>query len=398
MSDQSQPRAGQEPDEGRRRGMRRLSKPVIVAFLVGVAVVLGGVIFAVSGGADDDRKASIASDSWVSINDVSVTEGSSGSHLVEFIITRSGSTSATATVNWATYYGSANSGDFSSKSGRVLFAPEDKSERIYVSIYGDTQTERDETFSVRLSLPDGTSILKEIGVGTIVTDETGLAVSDATVAEGNSGSTVAEFTITRTGPITGTSSAPLNVGGVTATSGSDFTPPSSRTVQFAAGETSKKVSVTVLGDTVAESNESFEVTLVSPITGAGTVDGTGTGTITNDDGTPARSQVSINDVSVIEGDSGGKSLGFTVTRSGSISGDAAVSWSLSYSTATSSDVGVTSGKVTFYSGGATSKTLYVLIHGDTVREANEYFHVKLLSSPNIDILKGTGLGIINNDD
>jgi hypothetical protein len=69
----------------------------------------------------------------------------------------------------------------------------------------------------------------------------------------------------------------------TATAGSDYTP-ASGPVTFLPGQTSRPVSVPVLGDDVVEADETFQVNLSSP-TNATIGDGQGIGTITNDDTT-----------------------------------------------------------------------------------------------------------------
>ena len=85
-------------------------------------------------------------------------------------------------------------------------------------------------------------------------------------------------------------------------------------VGFAAGETAKSVSVTVNGDTTVEPAESFYVKLAAPGAGTAIADGTGRGTITNDD---YSSTFSVDDVSVVEGFPGGGivTAAFTITRS-----------------------------------------------------------------------------------
>jgi hypothetical protein len=62
---------------------------------------------------------------------------------------------------------------------------------------------------------------------------------------------------------------------------------------FTPGQTSQTFSVPVLGDTLVESNEVFQVLLFSP-TNAGISDDQGLGTITNDDGAPP-SRVFVSD-------------------------------------------------------------------------------------------------------
>ena len=109
-------------------------------------------------------------------------------------------------------------------------------------------------------------------------------------AEGNSGSTRFTFTVTRAGDTTsnvtvgytvaGTGSSPIGAGDLVG----GFLPYDG-TVTFAAGETSKSISVDVAGDTVAEANETFAVTLSTPAADSNVKLGNrqATGTILNDD-------------------------------------------------------------------------------------------------------------------
>ncbi|WP_372491118.1 Calx-beta domain-containing protein, partial [Falsiroseomonas oryziterrae] len=117
------------------------------------------------------------------------------------------------------------------------------------------------------------------------------------LAEGNSGSTAFVFTVTRSGDVTGTSSATWSVAGsgTSPAAASDFAGGvlPSGTVSFAAGETSKTVAIQVAGDTTVEANETFTLTLSGP---SGATLGTArtTGTIVNDDtATSVRSTVSF---------------------------------------------------------------------------------------------------------
>jgi hypothetical protein len=69
--------------------------------------------------------------------------------------------------------------------------------------------------------------------------------------------------------------------------------------------------VPVLGDALSEPNETFFVNLTTP-TNATIADGQGLGTITNDDGAPT---LSVNDVTVTEGNAGPTNAVFTVSLS-----------------------------------------------------------------------------------
>ena len=68
----------------------------------------------------------------------------------------------------------------------------------------------------------------------------------------------------------------------TATAGSDYVSVSG-TLTFAPGQTSKTLTVWIVGDKKKEANETFNVRLVGNLGPANIVDGTGVGTIVNDD-------------------------------------------------------------------------------------------------------------------
>ncbi|AWM37417.1 Extracellular serine protease precursor [Gemmata obscuriglobus] len=108
-----------------------------------------------------------------------------------------------------------------------------------------------------------------------------LSISNVTAAEGNTGGTPFTFTVTLSVPSSQT--VTVNYATAPGTATDDFVSISG-TLTFAPGETSKTVTVTVIGDTVIEPDETFTVVLSNPIN-ATIATGTGTGTITNDDRT-----------------------------------------------------------------------------------------------------------------
>jgi hypothetical protein len=138
-------------------------------------------------------------------------------------------------------------------------------------------------FFVTLSSPTNVTIDDGQAVGTIRDNDEAptLLVADVTVTEGNSGSTPANFVVSLSAgslrPITVVFTATNG----TATGGSDFTS-TSGSISFAVGETTKTVPVSVLGDVLAESTETFTLMLSNAVN-ATITDGTGVGTITNDD-------------------------------------------------------------------------------------------------------------------
>ncbi len=145
----------------------------------------------------------------------------------------------------------------------------------------------------------------EVGQGTAE-----ITISDATVVEGNSGTSQVTLTITLSQAVAETVTVQWTTGPGTALAGSDFTAKSG-TVTFLSGETSKMIEIDVLGDTVAEPDETFNVTLSNPTGGATIGDGLGVITITNDDALPSVS------VSATNGGEGAGSVVVTFTRSGS---------------------------------------------------------------------------------
>lgn len=90
-----------------------------------------------------------------------------------------------------------------------------------------------------------------------------LTVNDIRVAEGDSGTTTARFTVTLSVPSSQTVAAGYATSNGTALAGSDYDAVSG-TLTFAPGETSKNVDVPVRGDVNAEYNETFFLTLRNP--------------------------------------------------------------------------------------------------------------------------------------
>lgn len=119
----------------------------------------------------------------------------------------------------------------------------------------------------------------------------GLSVADASITEGNSGTTNLVFTVKlSTADRSKTITAKYATQNGTAVAGSDYTAVTG-TVSFAPGTTSRTVSVPIIGDTVQETTETFLVLLNTPVNAVIT-DGSATGTIVDNDA-PAPSTVPI---------------------------------------------------------------------------------------------------------
>ena len=332
----------------------------------------------------------------LSINDVTVTEGNSGTVNAAFTVSLSGASSQIVTVNFASSDGTATSpSDYTVASGPLTFAVGETSKTISVLVKGDTLTEPDETFFVNLNTAVNATIAKPQAVGTIRNDDAlpSLSINDVTVTEGNSGTVNAVFTVSLSGASSQTVTVNFASSDGTASSPSDYTA-ASGPLTFAAGETSKTITVPVKGDTLTEPDETFFVNL-STAANATIAKPQGLGTIRNDDALPS---LSINDVTVTEGNSGTTNAVFTVSLSGASSQTVTVNFASSDGTATSpSDYAAASGPLTF-AAGETSKTITVLLKGDTLTEADETFFVNLSNPANAAILSAQGKGTIRNDD
>jgi alpha-tubulin suppressor-like RCC1 family protein len=108
-----------------------------------------------------------------------------------------------------------------------------------------------------------------------------LSVNDVSVVEGFDGTVSAIFTISLSAPSANTVTVSAITHDVTATALKDYAPKSA-TVSFSPGQTSKTVVVGVKGDARDEPNETYTFDLSSP-TNATIADGTGVGTILDDD-------------------------------------------------------------------------------------------------------------------
>jgi hypothetical protein len=349
--------------------------------------------------ANDDAPA------YLSVRDVTTTEGNSGTHVVNFTITRSGNTTVPATVKYATSSATATApADYTAVPLTTLtFAVGETTKTVAVSVVGDTTAEANESFRLSLSSPVGAAMSDNISTATIANDDgtatpgpaTWLAISDGSRSEGNSGTALETFTVIRYGNTTGTSSVKYATSNGTAVSGSDYTAVPWTLITFAAGQTSTTVSVSVLGDTVPEATEAFNVGL-SAVTGAVLADSAGIGTIVNDD---APTYLRVNDLSVSEGNSGSKLITFTIKRSGNTTVGSSVKYATANSTALAgSDYTAVPATLVSFLAGETSKSVTVSVLGDTTVEPNETFSLVLSAPVGAFVSDTTGVATLVNDD
>ena len=235
----------------------------------------------------------------LSINDVSTTEGQSGTKPLNFTVTLSAASNLTVTVNYATANGTATApSDYVAVPSTLLtFNPGDTTKTIPVTINGDINFEPDETFTVNLSGSANATISKASGTGTILNDDAqgGFFSFSAATYNVNESDGVVTVTVTRTNDVsqaanvdyatddTGASAncAALNTG--LASQRCDYTPVSG-TFKFAANETQKTVDIPINLDAYTEGPENFSVKLSNPTNG-GVLFAPSTATVTINDST-----------------------------------------------------------------------------------------------------------------
>jgi Ca2+-binding RTX toxin-like protein len=169
----------------------------------------------------------------------------------------------------ALYFMHAGS-DFQHDFGTVTFAPGETRQTVSIPIIrSGVPDELDETFSVVLANPTGATIADATGVGTILDDELHttptIAVAAAAAAEPylGHGTTTLAFRVTLTNRFFQDVTVDYTAQDGSALGGSDFTALSG-TLTFASGETEKTLLVSVLGDAVADPDETMTLVLSNP--------------------------------------------------------------------------------------------------------------------------------------
>jgi len=222
----------------------------------------------------------------ITISDVSLAEGNSGTTNASFTISLSFPSTQLVEVDWVAANGSATlaDGDFQTASGRASFPPGTTTELVDVPVVGDTTLEPNETFVVDLSSPLFGVIADAQGQGTILNDDPvpRMSIDDVRVVEGNAFTANATFSVTLSNPSAATASAAWGTTNGSAVAPGDYAT-ASGTVTFVPGDTAETLTVLVSGDLATEPNETFNVDLAPP-TGALLGKSRGVGTILDDDG------------------------------------------------------------------------------------------------------------------
>jgi len=217
----------------------------------------------------------------------------------------------------------------------------------------------------------------------------------------NENSGTATITVQRTGDVANVMSVDYLVSAGTAAVGSDFTTSTlptgiTGTLTFLPGQASVSFAVPILDDSLIEGPETVLLALAGPI-GGNVLGATSTAVLTISDDEPLP-QLTIDDVSLVEGDAGTASAVFTVSVSAASTLPVTIDFATADGSASDpSDYSATSGRLTI-SAGSTGATVAVTVNGDATVESDETFFVNLTGPTNATIADDQGLASIQNDD
>ncbi len=201
------------------------------------------------------------------ISDAEFYEGHSP-NTISIPVILTGGLDSTVTVDWSTADGTALAGvDYTAASGALVFPPNSTEQSIAIEIFGDTLEESDTRFRIQLSNALGAPIAVGAASVTILNDDLmpGFSVADVSATEADPATPQTMTFRVQLAPV---SDAPASIAYATAalsaSAGIDFTS-ASGTLTFAAGESEKTVSVTILGDDEAELTETLSLNLTQPV-------------------------------------------------------------------------------------------------------------------------------------
>ncbi|MFN2492989.1 MAG: lamin tail domain-containing protein [Pyrinomonadaceae bacterium] len=343
----------------------------------------------------------------LNIDDASVIEGNSGSAIAVFTVSLSHpalSTDITFDISTQDDMASAAAHDYVSKTLTNQIIPAGRQTYTFaVAINGDQTVETDETFFVNVTHVVGAALADGQGVGTIQNDDLpALSINDTSIIEGDTGVTTCRFTVGLSAPAPedvifdiATADGSANDGDPSVED-NDYVSNKLMRQTIPAGSQTYTFDVGVIGDLNIEPHENFFVHVING-SGATITDAEGLGTIENDDSP----KLSINDMSVMEGNNGTTVVTFEVLSSlpapaAGITFD--ISTADSSATAASGDYVSRSLMAQHIAPGQTSYSFDVVVSGDTLVEPEEKFFVNISNVMGATVADGQGQGSIQNDD
>ena len=305
------------------------------------------------------------------------------------------------TVHYATEDATAKAADdYTAKTSMLTFAAGEVEHMVAVALVDDDVAEDTETFRLRLDNPSSNAALGGDGsaVAVILDDDDlpELSVADAPAAtEGGTATFTVALSRSSAQAVTFAYAAVTDPfgGDAAAIPGQDFEAVAA-TVTIPARSTTATVTVPLPDDALDEHAETFWLRLSDP-SGATVRDGTGVGTIADNDPLP---ELSVGDSGATEGDT----IAFTVRLTPASGRTVTVPWttaaSLTGDPATpTDDYTAASGTLTFASGTTTAR-IDIATVDDDVSEPDETFQIQLGQPTNATVDDAAAVGSIIDDD
>ena len=268
--------------------------------------------------------------------------------------------------------------DFRTQSGTLTFAPGETSKTIAVQIVDNTTAENTEVFWLDLSSPVNATVMQRWTPGFIYDNDAsaGTPVINVTSPVVDEGGRSANFFVWLSRPATLPVSVSYSTADETAVAGEDYRE-GAGLLSFAPGEMVKTVSIELIDDSLAETQEYFRL-LLANASGATLAQPEARAEIGPSDG-PTVSAPYITARTVAAGESD-TSLQFVISLSAPSGNEVRVNYGLDQGTAVYSGSGIDfssySGTLVF-APGETTKTLPVLVIDNTTRRE----HRDLLARP-----------------
>jgi len=332
----------------------------------------------------------------ITVGDVIV--GESDQYAIFFVRLDAPAT-GTVTVDYTTSNGQASGfgNDYSGFSGTLTFAAGESVKMVRVPIVNDNFLEAAELFFLELSDATNANITRQYATATIIDNDAASGTPAVTVGDlvVDEASGQASFAIILNRPSTSTVSLNYATQNGSAVAGSDYVA-TSGSLNFAAGETVKIVTVALTNDVVAEANEAFGL-VVSNLVGATTLDASATAIIGANDATAvANPNLLVDDIIVGERDG---YVDFVVRLDAPATSVVTVDYTTSNGQASGfgNDYYGLAGTLTF-AVGETVKTVRIPIINDTSAEASKIFFFELSDASNATITRQYATAtIIDND-
>ena len=281
-------------------------------------------------------------------------------------VTRSGPTTDSLTVDYATSDGSAQEGlDYTAAAGTLTFPARIASQTFTVPILPDSLVESDETIQLTLSSPSGGALgLRSTAVLTILSPNPKIEFTQASYTTTESAKT-ATITVKRT-PVKDAVTADYAVSNGTALAGSDYTSVAG-TLVFGAGVAQRTFLVPLLNDTLQEVGETVQLAL-SNASPNGTIGPQGTAllTVASDDAA-GTVQFAVSDFSVTDL---GPTATITVTRTGGKASGVTVDYATGDGSAVAGTNYLATEGTLIFGDGQTSKTFSIPILDDLASGPN----------------------------